>query len=148
MPTFTADVDGEYDIQVQARLAFSDRAYPDQRESVSSLKLSVGKRRAPAAAPRCPGPSGGMALGAALLGLLLRRRRAAVDCSPVCKHRRPVSMHLNPRMLMAAGLLAASVLACTDTLVEPLVQDRRSWTTGSPSRGACAPRPPTPPGSR
>ncbi len=32
-------------------------------------------------------------------------------------------MHLNPRMLMAAGLLAASVVACTDTLVEPLVQD-------------------------
>jgi hypothetical protein len=32
-------------------------------------------------------------------------------------------MHLNPRMLMAAGLLAASVVACTDTLVEPLVQE-------------------------
>jgi len=32
-------------------------------------------------------------------------------------------MHLNPRMLMAAGLLAASVVACTDTLVEPLAQD-------------------------
>src|SRR5512139_3065361 len=39
-------------------------------------------------------------------------------------HRRSVSMHLNPRMLMAAGLLAASVVACTDTLVEPLVQDQ------------------------
>ncbi|WP_224242072.1 cell-cell cohesion protein MtsD [Hyalangium gracile] len=29
-------------------------------------------------------------------------------------------MHLNPRMLMAAGLLAASLAACTDSLVEPL----------------------------
>src|SRR5687767_7360996 len=28
-------------------------------------------------------------------------------------------MHLFPRMLMATGLLAAAVLSCTDTLVEP-----------------------------
>lgn len=33
-------------------------------------------------------------------------------------------MHLNPRMLMAAGLLAASLAACTDTLVEPLTVDQ------------------------
>jgi uncharacterized protein (TIGR03382 family) len=74
-PTFTADADGQYDIQVQARLAFSDRAYPDQRESVSSLKLSVGNGNASNCAA-LPGPVGGMALGAALLGLLMRRRRA------------------------------------------------------------------------
>lgn len=74
-PSFTADADGQYDIQVQARLAFSDRAYPDQRESVSSLKLSVGNGTASSCAA-LPGPVGGMALGAALLGLLLRRRRA------------------------------------------------------------------------
>jgi uncharacterized protein (TIGR03382 family) len=74
-PTFTADADGEYDIQVQARLAFADRAYPDQRESISSLKLSVGSGNASSCAA-IPGPVGGMALGAVLLGLLLRRRRA------------------------------------------------------------------------
>ncbi|WP_224370261.1 cell-cell cohesion protein MtsD [Hyalangium versicolor] len=34
-------------------------------------------------------------------------------------------MHPNPRMLMAAGLLAASLAACTDTLVEPLVQEQK-----------------------
>jgi hypothetical protein len=33
-------------------------------------------------------------------------------------------MHLNPRMLMAAGLLAASLAACTDTLVERPSQDQ------------------------
>jgi len=32
-------------------------------------------------------------------------------------------MHLNSRTLMAVGLLAATVVACTDTLVEPLAQD-------------------------
>lgn len=75
VPTFTADADGDYDIQVQAKLAFSDRAYPDQRESVSSLKLAVGNGNASSCAA-LPGPVGGMALGAALLSLLLRRRRA------------------------------------------------------------------------
>jgi uncharacterized protein (TIGR03382 family) len=74
-PSFTADADGEYDIQVQARLAFSDRAYPDQRESISSLKLNVGNGNATSCAA-IPGPVGGMAVGAMLLGLLLRRRRA------------------------------------------------------------------------
>jgi uncharacterized protein (TIGR03382 family) len=73
VPTFTADADGQYDIQIQAKLAFADRAYPDQRESVSSLKLAVGNNATSCAA--LPGPVGGMALGAALLSLLLRRRR-------------------------------------------------------------------------
>jgi uncharacterized protein (TIGR03382 family) len=73
-PKFTPDADGEYDIQVQARLAFADRAYPEQRDSVSSLKLAVGEGNASSCAA-LPGPMGGMALGAALLGLLMRRRR-------------------------------------------------------------------------
>ncbi len=33
-------------------------------------------------------------------------------------------MHLFPRMLMATGLLAASLLSCTDTLVEPRSEER------------------------
>jgi uncharacterized protein (TIGR03382 family) len=74
VPSFTADADGEYDLQLQAKLAFSDRAYPDQRDSVSSLKLDVGNGNASSCAA-LPGPAGGMALGAALLSLLLRRRR-------------------------------------------------------------------------
>jgi uncharacterized protein (TIGR03382 family) len=69
-------VDGDYDIQLQAKLAFADRAYPDQRESISSLKLAVGNGNASSCAA-LPGPMGGMALGAALLSLLLRRRSAA-----------------------------------------------------------------------
>lgn len=73
VPTFTADKDGTYDIQVQAKLAFADRAYPEQRESTSSLKLSVGNNASSCAA--LPGPAGGVALGAALLSMLLRRRR-------------------------------------------------------------------------
>ncbi len=32
-------------------------------------------------------------------------------------------MHLHSRMLMAVGLLAATLVACTDTLVEPVTQD-------------------------
>ena len=40
-PTFVADVDGEYELQLSARLAVPDRAYPAQRSSVSSLKLSA-----------------------------------------------------------------------------------------------------------
>jgi MYXO-CTERM domain-containing protein len=74
VPTFTADKDGEYDIQLQAKLAFADRAYPDQRDSVTSLKLAVGNG-SPSSCASVPGPAGGVALGAALLGMLLRRRR-------------------------------------------------------------------------
>jgi hypothetical protein len=74
VPTFVPDVDGEYDIQLQARLAFADRAYPEKRESVSSLKLAIGDGNASSCAA-LPGPAGGLALGAALLGMLLRRRR-------------------------------------------------------------------------
>jgi hypothetical protein len=33
-------------------------------------------------------------------------------------------MHLNPRMLMATGLLAASLASCTDTLVEPPIEEQ------------------------
>ncbi|WP_224370259.1 cell-cell cohesion MYXO-CTERM protein MtsC [Hyalangium versicolor] len=74
VPTFTADADGAYDLQVQAKLAFADRAYPEQRESVSSLKLAVGDGNA-SNCSAMPGTAGGVALGAALLSMLLRRRR-------------------------------------------------------------------------
>jgi len=74
VPTFTADVDGEYNIQVKGTLAFPDRAYPEAKDSTSSLKLQVGD---PAKAGTCAAiPMGAplAGLGFALLGLLRRRR--------------------------------------------------------------------------
>ncbi|MHB8875034.1 MAG: cell-cell cohesion MYXO-CTERM protein MtsC [Myxococcaceae bacterium] len=73
VPSFTADVDGEYVIQLQGELAFPDRAYPEARTSTSELALRVGEAgglscaAAPLAAP-------GFGLALALLGLLRRRR--------------------------------------------------------------------------
>jgi hypothetical protein len=41
VPSFTADVDGEFELQLQAKLVFADRAYPANRDSTSSLKLNA-----------------------------------------------------------------------------------------------------------
>ena len=38
-PTFTADVNGEYALQLQAKLVFADRVYPENRTSTSSLAM-------------------------------------------------------------------------------------------------------------
>ena len=74
VPTFTADVDGEYSLQLQAHLVFADRVYPEGRDSVSELKMTAA-----------PDSKGGMScsmapvdatfasLGLALLALLRRR---------------------------------------------------------------------------
>ncbi|MBX5483331.1 MAG: thrombospondin type 3 repeat-containing protein [Myxococcaceae bacterium] len=74
-PTFTADVDGEYEMQVQGTLVFPDRVYPDVTTSTSTLKLKVGADPVAAACTMLPGMSGLGALGVALFGLLGRRRR-------------------------------------------------------------------------
>jgi hypothetical protein len=75
-PTFTADVDGEYTLQLQATLAFPDRAYPEARTSTSELKLSAtpdGKNGSKSCsmigfdAPL-------MGLGLALLSIVRRRK--------------------------------------------------------------------------
>jgi MYXO-CTERM domain-containing protein len=77
VPTFTADVDGEYDIQLQARLAFSDRAYPDNRESTSSLKLNASPDGGPATGcSAIPMDAGLAALGLGLLAVAARRRKS------------------------------------------------------------------------
>jgi hypothetical protein len=79
VPTFTSDVDGEYDIQLQANLAFPDRAYPEKRDSVSGLKMTATPDGA------APGSSGNSCaaipvdaslagLGLAMLALARRRR--------------------------------------------------------------------------
>ncbi len=72
-PSFTADVDGEYDIQLQAHLAFPDRAYPDQRDSTSSLRLNADAGNA-AACTSIPLDGSLAALGLGLLALVRRRR--------------------------------------------------------------------------
>jgi len=76
VPSFTADVDGEYDVQLQAHLAFADRAYPENRDSTSSLKLNAspdGKGGA-AACSVIPVDASLAVLGLGLLGLVRRRR--------------------------------------------------------------------------
>ena len=76
VPTFTADVDGEYDIQLQGKLAFADRAYPDNRDSTSSLKLNAspdGKNGAQTCSA-IPVDASLAALGLGLLALARRRR--------------------------------------------------------------------------
>lgn len=73
VPSFTADVDGEYDIQLQARLAFQDRAYPMNRESTSALKLTADSKNAGSCAA-FPVDGSLAALGLGLLALVRRRR--------------------------------------------------------------------------
>ncbi len=79
VPTFTADVDGAYTIQLNATLAFPDRAYPDQNKSVSNLKLNVSPDGN--GGPKTGGCSA-LPIDASIAGLgfavlaLLRRRRA------------------------------------------------------------------------
>ncbi|GMU60809.1 MAG: hypothetical protein AMXMBFR34_25720 [Myxococcaceae bacterium] len=76
VPTFTADVDGEFTIQLQGHLAFADRAYPEQRDSVSDLKMTAtpdgkGGGQTCSAVPMDASVAG---LGLALLALIRRRR--------------------------------------------------------------------------
>ena len=76
LPTFTADVDGEYDLQLQAKLVFADRVYPENRDSTSSLKLNAspdGKNGAQTCSA-IPVDASLAALGLALLALARRRR--------------------------------------------------------------------------
>jgi hypothetical protein len=76
VPTFVPDAEGEYELQVTARLAFSDRVFPDQRVSTSNLVIKVGKGSDDGSS--CSSVPAGFsvaALGAALLTVLMRRRR-------------------------------------------------------------------------
>lgn len=68
-PTFTADVDGEYALQLQAKLVFADRAYPKNNESTSSLRMNALGDGA-----SCNAIPDNAWLAAAGLFLLLRRR--------------------------------------------------------------------------
>ncbi len=77
VPTFTADVDGEYTLQLQARLAFPDRAYPDKRDDVSSLTVTATPGTPGSTGQTCsavPVDASWAGLGLALLALARRRR--------------------------------------------------------------------------
>ncbi len=75
VPAFTADVDGEYELQLSGQLAFPDRAYPEVSKSISALKVVAGEGEA-AAAGCSAFPMAGSALSFGLLGLLLRNRKS------------------------------------------------------------------------
>ncbi len=76
-PTFTADVDGEYVIQVTGTLAFPDRAYPDQKTSTSQLKIQATPdgKNGPKSCSMVGLDAPLMGLGLALLAMIRRRRQ-------------------------------------------------------------------------
>jgi hypothetical protein len=74
VPSFTADVDGEYDLQLQAKLAFADRAYPENRDSTSSLKLNASPDGKAQTCSAIPLDASLAVLGLGLLALARRRR--------------------------------------------------------------------------
>jgi MYXO-CTERM domain-containing protein len=74
VPTFKADVDGAYTIQLQGHLAFPDRAYPAQQQSVSELKMTAAPDAKLASCSALPVNGSLAALGLAMLALSRRRR--------------------------------------------------------------------------
>jgi hypothetical protein len=79
VPKFTADVSGQYEIQLQAKLAIPDRAYPDQTSSISALQFnSDGETTAGARACSTAGltPTFSSLAFALTLAAFLRRRRS------------------------------------------------------------------------
>jgi uncharacterized protein (TIGR03382 family) len=71
-PSFTADVNGVYTLQLSAKLAFADRAYPALRQSQSQLTVNANPDGANCSAVPVDGSLAALGLG--LLGLLRRRR--------------------------------------------------------------------------
>jgi len=72
VPTFTADEPGEYTFQLQAKLVFADRIYPDQQTAIGQTKLtSTGDSAGGCSAAALGAPS----LAALIALLALKRRR-------------------------------------------------------------------------
>lgn len=75
-PTFTADVDGEYALQLQATLVFADRVYPDNRASTSSLSMHA-LEGAGASCSSVPLDASALLLGLGGVALIFSRRRTS-----------------------------------------------------------------------
>ena len=75
IPTFTADVEGEYSLQLQAKLVFADRMYPEKRDSVSELKMTATPDGKPGATGCSAMPIDASIAGLGLALLALARRR-------------------------------------------------------------------------
>ncbi|MBZ4400251.1 thrombospondin type 3 repeat-containing protein [Myxococcus sp. MISCRS1] len=77
VPNFVPDTEGTYELTVEARLAFADRVFPEQRVSTSTLVLTVGEGDGEGGnCSSVPAGFSATALGAALLRMLMRRRRS------------------------------------------------------------------------
>ncbi len=74
VPSFTADVDGDYVLQLQGTLAFPDRAYPDNNTSTSQLKLTAGGGNGARGCNSFGLDASMIGLGLAGLSLIRRRR--------------------------------------------------------------------------
>jgi MYXO-CTERM domain-containing protein len=74
VPTFTADVDGDYLLQLKGHLVFQDRAYPQADTSTSDLHLKAEPNGMRACSVT---EASGALSGLALAGLALIRRRRA-----------------------------------------------------------------------
>ena len=72
-PSFTADVDGVYKLQLAATLMEPDRAYPNNTTSTAQLKLSANPGNN--GARGCSSAGGGSLVALAVLALAMRRRR-------------------------------------------------------------------------
>jgi hypothetical protein len=74
VPTFTADVEGDYMLQLQGKLVFPDRAYPTSDTSTADLKLSASQGSGAVACTALPGDASLAGLALAALALIRRRR--------------------------------------------------------------------------
>ena len=76
VPSFTADADGDFVLQLSAKLAFPDRVFPNVKESTSALKLGVGAPKGAAGCTALPLGAPMLGLGLALAGLLRRKQKS------------------------------------------------------------------------
>ncbi|MBX7098842.1 MAG: thrombospondin type 3 repeat-containing protein [Myxococcaceae bacterium] len=78
VPSFTADVDGEYQLQLSGKLVFPDRTYPNADSSTSTLALNAGTGSGSGHSGACSITGLGAplwGLGLAALSLLRRRKQ-------------------------------------------------------------------------
>jgi hypothetical protein len=74
VPTFTADVEGDYVLQLQGKLVFPDRAFPESDTSTADLQLKANPSGTPMACTALPADASLAGLALAALALIRRRR--------------------------------------------------------------------------